>query len=387
MNKLKSAILYAAGMSLFLSPIWGTGASGFLGLAFLFSLLFLFIEKPRIPHLTLLPFLGLFVWALLGMLWTDNQSEGWRQVQTLLSFLMIPVVILGIADVPDLRKKTFRVLSASLVFSLILMGIDVVQTMTDTSFIYAITGSQLSLPYLHRAYFMNHVAIVGLLFILNTKTVNWKAALIVVILSVVFWILQGRMNLMAFALVLILTAGWGLWKKQRSSAILALLSLGIFIGSYALDYIPSRFDQDVSNEFEAPDEGVPEKNSRWFMWEKSMEAYQESPYLGVGTGDTHDAINAQFEKVGYEFGLIRNYNSHNQYVQTLLTYGPVGLGLLLGLLLLSLQRGWNTADGVLVMWTIYIALVLLTESYFDRFHGVYLFTAVTSLLLITTKRV
>lgn len=386
MNNLRQALLVAAGGSLLLSPVWGTGSSVFLALAFVLAMVLLFLQKPKVKWIAVVPFWLMFAISLVGMMWTSNTNEGWRLVQIQLNFLFIPVVVIAVACSGANRNDIYRVLMISLGLSLILMGYDAYQQLDEMPFIQTINGSQLSLPFLHRAYFMNHVAILILLLLFRPGKLTWSGVLLIAILGLIFWILQGRMNLLALGAVLGLLAVWGVFKKNSRVSLISISVIGLLLASHFIGFMPSRFDQDMSNELETSEDGVPQTNSRLYMWEMSLAAYSKSPILGVGTGDTHDAINGQFEEVGYEFGLERNYNSHNQYVQMLLTYGPIGLLILLGMFVVFLIKGWKNRDMVLIAWTIYFGLVLLTESYFDRFHGVYLFAVVTSFLLATTNR-
>src|SRR5690606_19667826 len=114
---------------------------------------------------------------------------------------------------------------------------------------------------------------------------------------------------------------------------------------------------------------VPENASRVYIWKEALSIYADNPVLGVGTGDIHDALNRAFESDGHEPGREQHFNVHNEYIQILTVLGPIGLAALLFILMAPIRSGWKNRDGLLLVSVMYFALTLLTEVYFDRFHG------------------
>ncbi len=384
---MSKAIQFSFAWAFVLSPIWNAGASLGIGVGFLLSLIRLIQHRNVNSLLKLWPFLAYFALVVIGLAWSSNMDSGLASVQVQLSFMLMPVLALGAYAEGLTLQKFRRIVEVTLGLSFLLMLIDVFGQLEEMSFLEGITGSQFSLPYMHRAYFMNYIALgVFLWWTDRAKATIWST-LYFALLMVVFWILQGRMNILALTAILPVVLILGLkWKKPRW-VYGPLIAGGIMLIGYVTDAIPTRFEEEsIQQELEGDETNVPTSNSRTYLWRMGFEVYKKHAFTGTGTGDLHDEMNAQYEEVGYGFALERNYNVHNQILQSLVTFGPIGLLLVIALFLEPLRRAVKARSALLIMWVLYSGAVVLTESYFDRFHGVFLYAAATSFLLLTTKR-
>ncbi len=100
-------------------------------------------------------------------------------------------------------------------------------------------------------------------------------------------------------------------------------------------------------------------------------AYQanENMLFGNGLGDVKSSIIASNLKHGLLKNASRKYNAHNQYIQTFVGLGFLGLLLLLGMFLYS----WDSKKPFLKLHNyllVYLALVFMSESYLQRHHGI-----------------
>ena len=73
-----------------------------------------FKELLKGPALWLIAY---FLWLLIAMLWTENQSYGWGKIENKLAFLLLPVLVF-MADFKVTRKMLTRTFLASLFLSL-----------------------------------------------------------------------------------------------------------------------------------------------------------------------------------------------------------------------------------------------------------------------------
>lgn len=383
---MKKALLISFVFAFGVSALWPTGSAIGIAVSFLLSMVLLAKKEVRFQPKYILPFTAYFVWLLAGLLWTDNFGEGQRNVEVQLSFLFMPVVASALVQTGFTRVQFKKVLYGTLALSIGVMLYEASTHVPESTWIEAIAGSQLSLPFMHRAYFMNYIALAIILWLWDDEAMDARSIMGLVGLVIAFWILQGRMNILVLAGVLGIALVWGIIaKKKRVYSGVGIIALVLGLSVYA-DFIPSRFDEDVSNEMQTTEDGVPQKNSRFFIWEMAFNAFSEQPVIGVGTGDVQDALNHQYEEVGYTFALVREYNAHNQYLQTAVTGGAIGLIALLMCFLLPFVSAIKERDVVLLLWLVTVAGVILTESYFVRFHGVFVFASVTPLLWLTTKR-
>ncbi|MFM8837311.1 MAG: O-antigen ligase family protein, partial [Bacteroidota bacterium] len=63
------------------------------------------------------------------------------------------------------------------------------------------------------------------------------------------------------------------------------------------------------------------RSLRVAKWKNTLECYGQNPILGTGAGDFQTELNKVYRRNGLETGYINQFNSHNQYLQTLATLG------------------------------------------------------------------
>lgn len=110
---------------------------------------------------------------------------------------------------------------------------------------------------------------------------------------------------------------------------------------------------------------------RMKIWENTFDLIYKKPILGYGAYDAELELQKKFSAENFRRAYFLKLNAHNQYLQTFLESGVLGLFFLLLILLFFL---YNTkADKNKLLFLILICLSLLTESYFRRFNGVLFF--------------
>jgi O-antigen ligase len=103
-------------------------------------------------------------------------------------------------------------------------------------------------------------------------------------------------------------------------------------------------------------------------WEHSLLAIKDNIYFGVGTGDGITKLNEYRDKSWLEYYL--NYNTHNQYLEIILTHGIFGLLLFLILLAISLNFAIKHNKKFYFIILLIFAIEFIIEVYLARQHGV-----------------
>lgn len=381
------ALQFVFALTLILSPVSLAGASIGLALSSVLSIVVLAQNGFQIQWKLLWPFMAYFALVLAGMLWTDNTETGWRAVQVSMSFLLFPFVAQALKYSGFTRSQLGLSIAISTLVGLVVMVTDTLTNGLENELMRSITGSRLSLPFIHRAYFMNYIVFVILLWLTIKRKAAWIEWIIVGILAIAFWLLQGRMNHIALGLLIPFIIWFGVKSNQQNS----LFGLGFVVvliaSGFASGLIPTRFNAAaLEKESTGIETTNPEHASRRFLWETSLTVIKTQPILGVGTGDVHDELDARYVEMGFEKGIDHSFNSHNQYLQSLLTFGPLGLLMLLAMFGFPFLKAIQNKDLLLGLWLAYYGMVISTESYFDRFHGVFLFGATVPFLLLTTSK-
>ena len=106
--------------------------------------------------------------------------------------------------------------------------------------------------------------------------------------------------------------------------------------------------------------------------------------FGYGVGDCSAQLREKFEERGYRKAVDVGYNSHNQYIETVLETGVAGLVVLLFMLLaplvIALSKG--TRSFVAVMVVMVVVVMNIFEVMLNRQMGVQFIALVYCLLIL-----
>ena len=91
--------------------------------------------------------------------------------------------------------------------------------------------------------------------------------------------------------------------------------------------------------------------------------------FGVGTGDTNDELVKRYREDNMTYVLKKELNAHNQYLQTFLALGILGILLLLAHFIIPLIYAVKYRQWVYIIFIITILLNFLVESMLERRDG------------------
>jgi O-antigen ligase len=111
---------------------------------------------------------------------------------------------------------------------------------------------------------------------------------------------------------------------------------------------------------------------RFVLWEAAIKA-TPNLLIGAGTGDYTNVLNDYYRSHNLNQFSLSNYNAHNQFIQTLLSNGILGLMALLIMMIrpIVLSIRHQNPLGVLVFFSFFI--YGLTEVFLGRYQGVVFF--------------
>lgn len=125
----------------------------------------------------------------------------------------------------------------------------------------------------------------------------------------------------------------------------------------------------------------PSKIAQW----KAAYYANSNTFIGEGIGDANEKIIASNTELGLIKNANRKYNAHNQYLQTYVGLGALGLMVLLWMF----YSAWHKKPSDFKInnyFLIYILIVFLTESYFQRHHGLAFIIFFLSLAIQSNKQ-
>jgi O-antigen ligase len=124
-------------------------------------------------------------------------------------------------------------------------------------------------------------------------------------------------------------------------------------------------------------------------WMASIDRIAEDPVWGYGMENAQKSLNAFYEsqlkeRPRYQWPLDENFNAHNQYFQTILESGLIGLAVFVwAMITFALNLQYYQWDFRLIGWGFLILIVLnfLFESMMSRYMGISFFALFYSLFI------
>ena len=326
----------------------------------------------------LLWFVGLYLLYCVGMLWTKDLKLGFDDLVIKLPMLVVPVLFLFVPKRMLVRRRlwlyAFAFVCGLVVFELFLFAKAVIagggisKTLYNSDYINFY-------HYTYRTLACN-MALVILYKMPLTRLFAWSAKRSAIVRFVLMALLNffvatmySRMGffllLVADALIVIDT----LFVRKVYGETVAMLA--IILLTIGLTFSNERFGKRYKtiHELENQKKDPKPKADRPLIYSNALNLIGQNPILGAGTGDVKQVMNDLYKSHGITEG---NLNPHNQFLQTAIALGCVGLLLLLMIYLCFALRLFDRGAWLLVSAVLLSAVCMLTESVLERQMGVHL---------------
>ena len=372
-----------------------TGGIIIIGLSWIFS--FSFKEKLQrfIKNPSAIAFVLLYLLHLVSIFYTENSSEGWNDLRLKISFLLLPFFMMTVQFIYNEQRMVILKLFAVLMMFMALIDL------THAFLEYFISGDQetfyyIHLPYLfafkahYVAWYYSFAIFISIYHLISSHSNRplWFLGLLILLFSLI--LLSSRAFILAFIVVFILSflkwfktakASLFMWAKLLSFAALFLFTL-VLIPSTNLRLNDTVVELQKMFGYDTPKQ----TNPRVFIWRYGADLIAKNPIFGFGVGDAKGELSAALESCDAMFWngernvpiQNKNYNFHNQFMQT---WAEVGIFGFLSLLFIMIHPFLLKSSHPLFL--IFIGLTFigcLTESMFERQAGVVLFAFMYPLL-------
>ena len=338
-------------------------------------------KKETWSKITLRPqhFLALlFILYLIGMIYSENMYFGWKDIEAKMSFIIFPILF-GIIEIRQLKINT------KLIFLYFIIGclVSVVLNFTGAAFclLNGESGSFRCFTSSNLAYnaHVNHISMYYGLSIFALINIPYPRPLKIIgvslfIISIALMLsIGGYIAIFAGSLV-----GFILIRKRIKKLKLITVSLlGVFLLIFFVlfDEIKSNYDQMYRN-IDTKEEMYDRANTyseslltRLVVWDVALETLNQHP-LGVGTGDVKDVLINRYANLGLTKMERQKLNPHNQYLQTGVSIGYLGILLMILLLLFSFLKGLKSNNVILSAFVVMISVNMLFESFMEIQAGI-----------------
>lgn len=359
------------------------------------------------PHnkLLFILFILFFAWQIIGMLYSDNPKEGWRNITIRLSLFLFPLVLISPGDM--IRRKVttlLRLFALSTFFYLIIcFGYALYRSInfqngiltfnphlpvyTWLNYFYASELAIFQHPSYLSMYALLSVFIAFESFFDRLVSKNQRIfwLLVSIILLVSTYLLSSRAGILATIITvpLYFSYKYRIMDVNRKVGLFVLLSIfilvPILISNPRLNYyFKGESKKEWSNKML--------KESRIIIWKAAFNIIRHNVVFGVGTGDIQDELNKEYKRIGdTDLALDKNLNAHNQFIEVLLENGLIGLILFFSLFGMMLYISISERNLIYMMFILIVLFSFLFESMLNRLAGVSFF-ALFSFLLVHVNR-
>ena len=318
----------------------------------------------------------------IGLLYTADMKSGFRVMETSFSLLALPIIF---SALPRLEENDFFRILLSFIGGLVLASaiclaqaiITFYQSGLATSFLFYQFTDILSLQPTYFAYYLCF-GISVLLYIIHYKKTNYPSGILIVTSLFLFTILMltaGRTAYMAILLVFSFFILKFFFEEgnTRSATVTFSMSLTLLICMLMINYfnINSGTLQSADN------------NDYWeriTLWQSALNANPDFLF-GVGTGDVNMVLNKHFTSHNLTNYATANFNSHNQFINTFLSSGILGLISLLFLLGYPLFKSVKHQNVLGIMTFFSFFIYGITEVFLGRYQGVVFFAFLSQAFL------
>ena len=349
------------------------------------------IRGFRKPKLAFYPFIILFGFYLIGLLFTENFDYGWKDIETRLSFLLLPLFY-GTAkrEIPiSISAVVWSFVGGAFVYLCLSLyeAFDCMELMRPRLCFESYKLSRWIHPTYAAIYLIMGSAFVCVDAFGKTGTLLKKIGAILV--TVVFyyfvykfyslgpWIsFLGMISTVLFAIFY--------FRKKVILFFVGITVLGI-LGVLAvknLDLLQSdyngvktelsRYFSDKEAYIEANRNSPGSVNARLLIWNVSFEMISEHPF-GAGTGDGKDLLMEYYRAKGMDAFADRELNQHCQYLQTAGSIGIFSALFLIASLFYYLLQGFKKRSYYLIVLIAAFATGCLFESILERQWGILFF--------------
>ncbi|MBX7181962.1 MAG: O-antigen ligase family protein [Bacteroidia bacterium] len=395
LNKLNQACWLGFAILLPFGPIWST----WLILPLVILGIGIRIQsKQTISNQSSFPFPGLMIvfWllTLASVLYSSNQTEALTKTIQKAAFLLFPILyFLNPSGILVHSKfRTYYIFSVCLsLLSCYLASFYEYLSLGDHHFYYSSF-----VRWMHPSYFSLHLLLASSILLYDLKTISLKTIPTknqLFSFFIFLFIQIGLANtaskagiiidgilLIFFSYIVLKNARYG---QFRFIILLVLAGFSLFFLSKTSLLEKTRFKSlltYVKSGGEKADAGDSNR-MRTQIYQASIEVAKENWLFGVGCGDVMDELENYYQRLNLRIPAERTYNPHNQFLQTTISNGILGLILLLTMFMGGFWAGIKYQSPVFLSFLFICFVHFMFESMLERQNGIYFFCFIYLLLL------
>jgi len=295
------------------------------------------------------------LFTIVGTLWSTDSMEAYRLISKGVYWLIVPVIIGVSITHAQLTTKAYFAISTGLFLHLIICTLQYFSLFTlDQSNIGGTSSSDPTGFLGHLSFgFIYGIWVGALLIQASITTSKWKYLFYILgcYAFISIFLTQGRSGYL-IALIMVALVFWKKYLRKTSFQhiiillVISITASALFLtvnqaGKVKLDRTVKEIQSYYHGEFK-------EANIRLKIWDITLDIWQDSPWLGIGTGSFRQAFEDKVKSPQYAKYHMQSqtYNhAHNEFLFDLVRWGPLGLFVYLYLIFswikTGIQRQWK----------------------------------------------
>tara|TARA_R100001369_G_C3325493_1_gene169668 strand:- start:2180 stop:3424 length:1245 start_codon:yes stop_codon:yes gene_type:complete len=345
----------------------------------------------------LLPLIFFFLVSLLSVFYSEDKGYAIDLVVRLLPFLIFPFVF----SILSVSKKQLVVVLKSFILWMILVCLyshsmvlyklfennDILFNLFNNHYSYmSLANDTIGLHTTYYAYYVLIAIVFLVYFLFQEKRTLYRSLYFLLLIYLSFFIfhLSTRTPIAVLFLFFNFSILYYFSKKKKTGKGIALLLLLYIVTSitvYNVRITRYRFQQlfgfTYANGYHHDD-----GENKLLQWKASIYA-NKNILFGNGIGDADASIFSSYAEFNQKENLKKRYNAHNQFIQTYVSLGLIGVALLLFIFFYYFKYFYGQSFFIGYVILLMTFMLFQTESYLVRHNGIVMFAF---LICIFTNR-
>lgn len=320
-----------------------------------------------------------FLILIIGLTYSENLPYGIKVIETNLSLLALPLVFIPLLNSTEKQvRHIFYAFASGLCLASMICIVNALimyfKTGDIQSFFFYNLTNILGFQPTYFAYYLIFVITYGLYLIFYGKTQDtlYLKFLYIIFLFTVLTLTGGQTSFISLLLIFSFFILKFLVEDKNVIKRVTAILIVIMISWFFLITVLTK------------NEGIQLLSDSWdrlILWESAIEALPD-PISGVGTGDYKTVLNQYYSDHQMKRYASESFNSHNQFIQLLLSNGLLGIGAFLLMIIRPLYLSYKN-DNILATLCLFPFLIYgVTEVFLGRYQGIVFFVFLHQLFMI-----
>jgi O-antigen ligase len=325
-------------------------------------------------------FTSLYIALIVGMIYTDDISEGLYLLERKLAILIIPTIVL----VSSIDKIHVRILEWTLIIAVATASLichyyafsEIIHSdLPWSSFFldYRFHNTFFTSPLqIHPAYLSLFICLALMIIFVDLKYATLYKRMLSIVLIMYFVLTQlqliARAGLVALLAIIIILMVYQTIQNRKIIVFSITCASLILIIFFTLKFVPeikvrmidsmANMTDAVSNNDQSTSPALHVKS-----WYCAFTSWLDGNILiGQGTGDERSILLKCYDKNSWELMVKGEYDSHNEYLSNLVRHGLLGLFLWLTCLLYPMYLSLRSFDIVYFSFIVLVSIAAFSES-------------------------